>query len=235
MAQSWGTGIGSEAALASSALRASTGSGGSSGSSSSWGSSYTNGTKASQISSMQAAQATASAQQAWEKAAEYNRQEAEAQRAWQEKMANTQYQRAVADLKAAGINPILAASHGISAASIGSGATASIAPASTFMGSSFADTNSASGSESNESSWNKSESGLATALKSYGALIQGYTDALNAAKEVDEATAAVKASAEAKSPEEWEKKMREDLLKQSDKNNIYTPFYIPGLSGVLAY
>ena len=53
----------------------------------------------------------------------YNSAEAKAQRDWQEHMAGTAYQRTMADMKKAGLNPILAAFNGATGA--GSGAAAS--------------------------------------------------------------------------------------------------------------
>lgn len=58
------------------------------------------------------------------KAMEFEAKEAQKLRDWQEMLSNTQYQRAVADLKKAGLNPILVAQH-LSGASTPSGSSAS--------------------------------------------------------------------------------------------------------------
>ena len=64
----------------------------------------------------------------WEKQAAFNAQQAKLSRDWQEKMSNTAYQRAITDMKSAGLNPILAVTGGgLSGASYGgSGSAATV-------------------------------------------------------------------------------------------------------------
>lgn len=60
-------------------------------------------------------------------ARDFNSSEAQKQRDWETQMSNTAYQRAMADMKAAGLNPILAYQQGGS--SVPNGSSASSAPA----------------------------------------------------------------------------------------------------------
>lgn len=96
-------------------------------------------------------------------AMDYNSAEAQKNRDWQEMMSNTTYQRAMADMKAAGLNPILAASLG--GASTPGGATGTISGASMGLQGASAASISALGngvlgsnySMSQNESWNMSQ------------------------------------------------------------------------------
>ena len=130
---------------------------------------YTLGGLASQIAQEQAKIANEYALENWKRTAEYNSAEAQKNRDWQEKMSNTSYQRAMADMKAAGLNPILAAGNG--GANTGAGAMGQIGTPDTFVASTYPD----SQNGSYGSSWNSAQmtSGLATALESMGVALAG--------------------------------------------------------------
>lgn len=62
----------------------------------------------------------------WEDYKQFQAQQAQLQRDWEERMSNTAYQRAVTDMKQAGINPILAAQVGGATTPSGAAATISM-------------------------------------------------------------------------------------------------------------
>lgn len=80
------------------------------------------------FNSAQAASANAFTESMWEKAAAFNAEQAQLNRDFQERMDNTKYRRAVKDMEAAGLNPILAATNGINTGNV-SGSAASVGAA----------------------------------------------------------------------------------------------------------
>lgn len=122
---------------------------------------------------------------------EFNAREAAKQRQWESDMANSVYTRSVNNMREAGINPILAANMGLSAASVGSGATASVSGSSAPMAQSFmqsqssAESNAENWSSSHGSSWQQSESGLATGMQMLADAIKGVINNQNTASTVN--------------------------------------------------
>lgn len=188
------------------------------------------GNAASARSQQMANIANASAYSNWQAAADYNAEQARIQREWAEYMSNTQYQRAVKDMKAAGLNPILAISNGISGAGVTSGANAVMGNPATFMGNSIAEQNSASTSSgeggSSESSWMNSESGLATGLELAVTKMESIISAIHSSQWVQDATDAVK---------EWYNNTGKDVKKEFDNTVGAAKKYIGYLTGRNTY
>lgn len=160
----------------------------------SWSQSGTDAMSARQWSALMADIAWQRDLEAYQMQMDFNSEEAQKMRDWQTEMANTIYTRSVKNMRQAGINPILAANMGLTGASVGSGATASIGGApSAPLAQSFMDSWSASSAngwgmsngESHGNSWNSSENGLATALTALGSMVSGALGALSSGMKID--------------------------------------------------
>ncbi len=95
-------------------------------------------------------------QEMWQKQADYNAQQAELDRQFQMYMSNTAYQRAVKDLFAAGLNPILAVGNMGASTPVGAMATSGLANMN--MAQSFTDQRGENSSWGKSYGWSKSRS-----------------------------------------------------------------------------
>lgn len=122
----------------------------------SWNNSRTYGQAASAEDIQRAAEANAVQNDMWTKQAEYNAAEAQKARDFEAMMSNTAYQRAVADLLAAGLNPILAAGNMGASTPVGAMASSGLAVANKAQ--TFPESVSSGGSTSFENWFNTAKS-----------------------------------------------------------------------------
>lgn len=117
----------------------------------------------------------------------FNSEEAQKARDFNEAMANSIYTRSTENMKAAGINPILASGMGLSGANVASAQTASIGQAQGSLGTAplaqnFMDAQ--SGSKSHGGSWENSEQGLITALNAMGKMFGDIAGSVGSALDI---------------------------------------------------
>ena len=128
---------------------------------------WTAGAEASMANAKSALQRMEFQDKSWEKTMKFNAAEAQLNRDWQEYMSGTAYQRAIADMQKAGLNPILAYAQG--GASVGTGAQATMSPMSGAQFNAVADSYGESSGMSSGSNWyDNNLHGVANSL--YGTL-----------------------------------------------------------------
>ena len=117
----------------------------------------------------------------WQKQADFNAEQAAIQRQWQENMSNTQYQRAIKDMSAAGLNPILAVTGSGIGTGVPSGATASVGGAQMSSASAQMASGGLLGANSaSESNFSGQMEQMSSTLALLGAVFQGISNAEDA-------------------------------------------------------
>lgn len=204
--------------------------------------SWTDAMSARQWSALMADIAWERDMEAFQQQMDFNAEEAQKQRDWQEQMANTIYTRSVKNMRQAGINPILAANMGLTGAGVGSGATASIGGApSAPLAQSFMDSWSASNAHglgvgngegwSEGSSWNQSENGLLTALSELAGLVGNALNIATSGQNINIALEGLE-NLSNQSKQSWQnqKTMADSAVKNKKYESKYYP-HEPGRQG----
>lgn len=153
--------------------------------------SFTNGTEANEQAIKNAAAANALAISNAMQQQQFNASEAQKNRDFQLMMSNTAYQRAMADMEKAGLNPILAYMQGGASTpggSTASGSMAGVSQANTFANS-MSQNSGKSTSQGKGESW--SNSGLAEGLTQMGKFIGDAINMLNSGKGLEQFTSDV--------------------------------------------
>lgn len=161
-------------------------------------------------------------------AMQYNSAEALANRTWQENMSNTSYQRAVEDMRKAGLNPILAYAQGGASTPGGSGATITGAsmgmPASSALGVSTLSgnvPNSYFSRSESKSQWYQMAEAIGSQMSTgYSSPVQLTEDLLKTYKQMKKTEQTV--------PTQKPKKTENRAMKPQDKTGAYGEKRNPG-------
>lgn len=138
--------------------------------------------------SAQAAEANAFTQQMWDKAAAYNTEmferqmaynseQAQINRDFQREMDSTKYQRAIKDMKKAGLNPILAVTSGIGASGAGGSSASVSSPQMGSASGAMASGSALSGAQASEGNFTGQMEYMSGILGLIGAAMSGFSSA----------------------------------------------------------
>lgn len=192
------------------------------------------------FNSAQAAQANAFTQESWEEAAafnermwqkqaDFNAEQAQIQRDWQERMSNTQYQRAMADMQKAGLNPILAYTQGGAGVPNGAVATVGGSQMSSAQGA-MASGGLLGANSASEGNYMGIAENMGTTLALLGAIFGGLSSAYEASSNLGDIGATIMGEIQ-EGIEEAPNAIKEywNQGRENQKNDNYKPNYRNGI------